>query len=421
MPTAIIMAKNGFEVTGFDINTERVERINNYDPIIKEPEIFEKLGEVLKAKKFIAMNTIQPAECFVIAVPTPFNTDKTADLSYVWNAASEVARVIKPQNLVILESTVPVGTTDKLAHLIAQKTSLRAGIDFFVAHCPERVLPGKIFHELIHNSRIIGGINTLSTEQARALYSSFVSAQLYLTNAATAEMVKLVENSCRDVQIAFANQIYDMATNALLNPFEVINLANKHPRVNILQPSCGVGGHCISVDPWFLIETFPKQTELLRTARIINDKKPFAVIEKIKKNIAEWQAANQRQCNVLLLGASYKANSDDLRESPALLIAQQLHNNESVLFQICEPNVEQSMLESLVQKKSVELQDGIQKADIIVCLVKHHEFNILQEYTNKIIIDVCGLLYTPNTNEQNSLWQRSSYSHIKNSHLQEQR
>lgn len=278
LPTAIVAAEHGFEVVGFDIDAQRVERINNYDPVIDEPEVYERLKPLVTSQQFYATTTLEASDCFIIAVPTPFKEEKKADLSYVYQATRALVPILKKGDVVILESTIPVGTTDYCAQLLQQETGMVAGTDFFVAHCPERVLPGKIFYELIYNARIIGGINQESMNQAKQFYKQFVKGSLYLTNATAAEMVKLVENSSRDVAIAFANQIASMAYSIGLDPFEIIELANKHPRVKLLNPSCGVGGHCIAVDPWFLVETFPKESELLKTARMINDAKPHQVI-----------------------------------------------------------------------------------------------------------------------------------------------
>ena len=259
LPTAIIAAEHGFLVLGFDIDENKVDKINQGEETIVEPEVAAKLTHVISKETFKATKKLEAADYFIIAVPTPFS--KKADLSYVFNAAKEIAKVLQKGNLVILESTVPVNTTIKLAEFLGKNSGLKKE-DFFVAYCPERVLPGKIFKELIANDRVIGGINDESKELARSFYKSFVKGKIYLTDTKTAEMVKLVENSSRDVQIAFANQVAAMCEEVNINPFEVIDIANKHPRVNVLKPGCGVGGHCIAVDPWFLIESFSKNSTL---------------------------------------------------------------------------------------------------------------------------------------------------------------
>ncbi|GEM_PF-5736 len=393
LPTSIVMAQAGLDVVGVDINASRVEAINSGDPVIQEPEIFEKLQLVLGSGCFKASQVMHEADFFIIAVPTPFKEDKKADLSCVLSALDSVASVLKKGDVVILESTVPVGTTQQVADYLAQKTGLSYQQDFYVAHCPERVLPGKIFYELVHNTRVIGGINKASVQKAKELYQTFVDGHLYLTDATTAEMVKLVENSCRDTEIAFAHQVASMALSVGLNPYEVIELANKHPRVNILQPSCGVGGHCIAVDPWFLIQSFPRHSELLRMARGVNDKKPHEVIAFIRRAITQWKQKNEGQCTVLTLGATYKPNVDDLRESPALQIAKILSEKNGINLIVAEPHVNRKKLAAILGDRVVSVQEGIARADIVVYLVAHKRFRAIDEKTlrSKMIFDFCGV------------------------------
>lgn len=317
-------------------------------------------------------------------------------MSYIWSAADSIAQVLNSGNVVIVESTIPVGTTQAIAHYLTQKTSLEAGKDFFIAHCPERVLPGNIFYELIHNARIIGGINEQSTQYALKFYKKFVQDELHTTSAKAAEMIKLVENSSRDVAIAFANEVANMAYSAKLNPFEIIELANKHPRVSILQPSCGVGGHCIAVDPWFLVESFPKATTLIQAARSVNDTKPHFVLQTIATCIETYQKNNFSKIpNVLVLGLTYKQDVDDLRESPALAIAQKLASRTDIELLICEPYTHNQNVQGLQPSMLVSLEQGIAKADIVVCLVKHSIFqNIdVELLSKKIVLDFCGLFY----------------------------
>jgi UDP-N-acetyl-D-mannosaminuronic acid dehydrogenase len=411
LPTSIIAAKNGFDVIGFDIDVERVTRINAYDPVIEEPDLLEALKEVLEAKAFHATSSIDCAEFFIIAVPTPFKKNKDADLSYVWKAAESISEVLKKNDIIILESTVPVGTTDDLANFLAEKTGFKAGIDFYVAHCPERVLPGNIFYELVHNARIIGGINELSLGKAKEFYKSFVKGPLYLTNATTAEMVKLVENSSRDVAIAFANQVASMAYRIGLNPFEVIELANKHPRVSILNPSCGVGGHCIAVDPWFLIQSFPEQSMLLQSARDINDSKPKQVIDATMRCVSEWGKMHKGTCKVLVLGLTYKPDIDDLRESPALRIAKELSEKNNIDLSICEPHIKN--IKKIFGKEGVWLVPAVKDADVIVCLVHHKHFQKLSALNleNKKVLDFCGLFYKAHldeTGQEKLFWPASN-------------
>jgi UDP-N-acetyl-D-mannosaminuronic acid dehydrogenase len=401
LPTAIIAAQHGLDVIGFDIDKTRVDKINAGQSVIEEPEISENLAIALASGNLRATDQIEHANYYLVAVPTPFNEDKSADLSYVWQAAESIACVLRKGDVIILESTVPVKTTEQLAANIARLSRLNPGTDFYVAHCPERVLPGKIFHELIYNPRIIGGINEESVDAAKVFYKFFCKGALYLTDARSAEMVKLIENSSRDVQIAFANQVAAIASQLELDPFEIIELANKHPRVSILNPGCGVGGHCIAVDPWFLISEFPEQTALLKSARIINDQKPMQVIATIKDAIKEWTIAHTDKIpTVLLLGLTYKADIDDLRESPSLAIAREIVRIHKKAF-ICEPNITHEKVQEVVGGNAITLLQGIAQADIIVCLVKHKKFMHLEkkELTGKIILDLCGLFYQPKVQE----------------------
>lgn len=411
LPTAIISAQAGYQVFGFDTDKNKIEKINSFNPLICEPEIEEKLYTVLQNKSFKAYNILQPADIFIIAVPTPFKENKKADLSYVFSATEIIAEKIIPGNLVILESTVPVGTTYKIAKILEEKTGLKTGTDFFVAHCPERVLPGKIFQELILNSRIIGGICEQSTELAKTFYSKFVKGELFLTDDKTAEMVKLIENSSRDVQIALANQIAGMCESVGINPFNVINLANKHPRVKILNPSCGVGGHCIAVDPWFLVESFPENSLLLKTAREINDSKPENIIKKVKKKA---KLLITKPAKVLALGLTFKQDIDDLRESPALKIALKLNQDNLIDLAVLEPNISQEKLKNLGLNNIFNIknfQDHINWADIILILVNHKQFFDIKNLNllNKEIIDSSGLLYFVNQNN-NSFF--NDFSHL---------
>lgn len=389
LPTAIVAADHGFRVIGYDIDPERVRRINEHEMVMVEPEIDHKLQEALYSGRFRAQTNPAAATYFVIAVPTPHTQDKKADLSHVFHAARAIAPFLQKDNVVILESTVPVGTTEQLAKLLEELTGLKAGQDFFCAHCPERVLPGKIFYELTHNARIIGGINERSAEQAQRFYERFVKAPLFITSAATAEMVKLVENSSRDVGIAFAHEVAALATAAGLDPYEVVALANKHPRVRILQPRCGVGGHCIAVDPWFLIETFPAQSRLIKMARQVNDDQPERVYKRIMA--AAKECATKKRCKVLILGLTYKPDIDDLRESPALAIAKRCARQRTIELLVCDPYVADKEL----GLEQIDFQKGLAVADLVVCLVSHKLFKIQIESirAHENVLDACGLLY----------------------------
>jgi len=396
LPTAIVIAEHGLHVIGVDINEEKTKLINAGDPVIYEPEIYEKLHIVLGNKTFHATTVIPESDYFIIAVPTPITEEKTADLSFVYAAVKSIALVLKEGDTVIVESTIPVGTTKQIAHMLQEKTQLHAGKDFYLAHSPERVLPGKIFYEIINNDRIIGGINPESLEKTKALYKRFVQGELYLTDTDSAEMVKLIENSSRDVEIAFAHQVASMASAQGLNPYHVIELANKHPRVQILQPTCGVGGHCLAVDPWFLVETFPEQTTLLRTAREVNDAKRDEVVDNILSCVDTWQQQHGTPCTVALLGLSYKPNIDDLRESPAVYIAQQLLAVKEIATIVCEPHVKNKALPEELRDYSVSITHAVEQADIIVFLVAHTRFKAIDKKSliHKTVIDACGILYT---------------------------
>lgn len=411
LPTAIICAEAGFIVEGFDIDADRVSAINKGDPVIQETDLTEKLHIALRSHMFCAVTELTASDYFVIAVPTPFKEDKKADLSYVMNAAEAIAAVLKKGNTVILESTVPVGATDQMAALLQEKTGLSAGTDFYVAHCPERVLPGNIFKELVENDRVLGGINKSSVYAAQELYKAFVSGTIYLTDAKSAEMIKLIENSSRDVQIAFAHQVASMAYAAGLDPYEIIALANKHPRVNILNPSCGVGGHCIAVDPWFLIETFNAQTSLLQAARNVNDARPLQVVEYIFKAVRAWHSKHARPCTVLLMGQTYKPDVDDMRESPAVRIADMVREHSGVRMLVCEPHLNQHKMKALYGDAAIQVSEGLERADIVVFLVGHTRFKAIDKkiLADKQILDFCGMQYVSKEQDAQSLyWPASS-------------
>lgn len=396
LPTAILAAQAGFDVVGVDTNQERVDAIQKGLAVIEEPEIVENLKKVLDSSHFKVTTEYESADYFVVAVPTPFKDDKYADLSYVSSAAMSIADVIKKGNTVILESTVPVGATRSFTHVIEHETGLKAGVDFFVAHCPERVLPGNIFQELKVNDRIIGGIDTTSVQKAAEFYKYFVGGDLYLTDAATAEMSKLIENSHRDVNIAFAHQVAEMAEKEGLNPYEVIELANKHPRVSILNPTCGVGGHCVAIDPWFLITHYKEETSLLAAARKINDDRPQKIAAKIKTEVAVWEKRHIKKPTVLALGLTYKANVDDVRQSPAYSIVQELSKNKNMNLLVCDSHVVAKKIDPLFKDKVIDLEKGIEKADIIIVLVAHSQFKNIDTklLKEKYVLDYCGLLHS---------------------------
>lgn len=396
LPTAILAAESGYDVFGFDTNKEKITSILSGDPTIHEPEITERLINALKRKNFTVSATLEYADCFLITVPTPLKKNKKADLKHVFHAGDHIAKRLMPGNLIIVESTVPVGTTEKLAQRIEEATGLQAGVQFFIAHCPERGLPGVLFKELIENDRVIGGICQKSCNLAYLFYSKFVKGFLHVTDDKSAELVKLIENSSRDVQIAFANQVASMCYRAGLDPYQVIELANKHPRVSILSPTCGVGGHCIAVDPQFLIEGFPQDTKLLKISREVNENKPHQVIEKLLAKINELNEFGTHKPRVIGLGLSFKPNVDDIRESPALLIAQELTAKKEVLdFIAYDPYVKRETIKKFDIPFAQNLEKEIAASDIILILVKHKDFLTVSEnaFCNKIVLDSCGLLY----------------------------
>lgn len=396
LPTAIQAAIGGFSVFGFDIDQEKVKNINAGNPTISEPELIERLWKTLKSGNFKAFTDLQYADCFIIAVPTPLKDNNVAELRYVFHAAESIAKRLMPGNLVILESTVPVGTTEKLAIFLEENSGLKIGIDFFVAYCPERVLPGRIFKEIVENDRVVGGICQRSGQLAHQFYSKFVKGFIHITDDKTAEMVKLVENTSRDVQIAFANQVAAMCQKTGIDPYYLIDLANKHPRVKVLTPTCGVGGHCIAIDPWFLIEQFPDDSDLLRTARKINDAKPYQIVQRVINKIGELKALGIEKPKIFALGLTFKPDVDDLRESPALTIVQTLAQKSDICsLTVYDYNVSKATTTALSLIQTDDLWQGFSWADIILILVKHKKFTLLYEeaFGNKVVIDVCGLLH----------------------------
>jgi UDP-N-acetyl-D-mannosaminuronic acid dehydrogenase len=396
LPTAAIAANFGLRVIGYDNSQERIEAIkNNPRTVLPEQGLDQFLEIALSRKTLHLVSTPCRADYFVIAVPTPFTEDKKADLSYIWQAIETIIPFIKPGTSVIIESTVPVGTTQKIATYLEKATGLNCGQNLFVAYCPERVLPSNIVHELIHNNRVLGGLTPACALQAADFYKHFVVGELHTTTAPQAEMVKLVENSYRDVNLAFSHEVAAIASQAQLNPYETIDLANRHPRVNILHPRCGVGGHCIAIDPFFLIEGFPEQTSLLKTARSINDTKPYNIVKYIENYCAQKFSNLTRLCRLGILGATYKPNVDDLRQSPALFIIQQLIATKQYDIQVCEPHVKEAILQRHAPGVITSTLDALlSHADIIICLVDHALFKQSNQLAfHPVILDFCGLTY----------------------------
>ncbi|MCF7900126.1 nucleotide sugar dehydrogenase [Candidatus Babeliales bacterium] len=396
LPTAILAAQAGLSVVGVDSNKDRVDKIKQCLPVIEEPEILEKLHTVIDTPHFKVTTDYEAADYFVVAVPTPFKDNKRADLSYISSAAMSIAHVIQKGNTVILESTVPVGATRSFAFVLEHETGLKSGKDFYVAHCPERVLPGNIFHELKVNDRIIGGIDPISVQKAAEFYKYFVSGDLYLTDASTAEMAKLIENSYSDVKSAFAHQVAEMAKKEGLNPYEVIELANKHPHVSILNPTCGVDDVSVAADSNFLITSFKEETTLLQAARNINNARPQYIFSEVKAEIEAWKKVHNKKCKVIALGISYKPDVNDINESPAQYIALELSKETEIDFLVCDPHITSEQWNHQLKSKMVLLKEGIETADIIVCLVAHSQFKLIDKkyFAKKRVLDYCGLFHS---------------------------
>ena len=388
LPTAIISSQHGINVCGVDINPKVVEKTNRGELHIVEPGLQDLLKKAVDSKSLVASTTPFESDVYLIVVPTPFKAKHEPDISYVQSATKTVIPLLKEGDLFIIESTSPVGTTEKMAELIfAERPELKGRIH--IAYCPERVLPGNVIFELVNNDRVIGGIDDASADAASEFYGKFVSGQLHKTNCRTAEMCKLVENSSRDVQIAFANELSMICEKAGINVWELISLANKHPRVNILQPGCGVGGHCIAVDPYFISSAFPNEAKIIAQARNINNYKSEWCVEKAKNAILSFELENGKKPQVALMGLAFKPNIDDLRESPAMKIAKRLFTEmPDVKFNIVEPNIS-----SHPDFDIVDFQTAFEQSDIVVYLTAHKQFFMLpQEANDKLILDFCGVI-----------------------------
>lgn len=386
LPTAIIAAKHGVEIVGVDINPAVVEMTNQGKLHIIEPGMEEMLQDVVKSGMLHASTTPETSDAYFIVVPTPFKGDHEPDISYVESATRMVIPFLKEGDLYVIESTSPVGTTNKMTQLIFnERPELKDKI--YIAYCPERVLPGNVIYELVHNDRVIGGMNEESTKKAQMFYGQFVQGTLHPTNSKTAEMCKLTENSSRDSQIAFANELSIICDKAGINVWELINLANKHPRVNILQPGCGVGGHCIAVDPYFITAEFPAESKMISTAREVNNYKAFWCAEKVENAMLRFEIENNRKPVVAMMGLAFKPNIDDLRESPAKYITTKVMQScNNADFLVCEPNIEEHKVFKLTDYK-----EAYEKADIVVFLTAHDPFKKLPWRDDKIILDFCGI------------------------------
>ena len=391
LPPAAMFASCGASVIGVDVSPDAVETINRGDIHIVEPGLDDLVRRCVEEQKLRATYEPEPADAFLIAVPTPFKTGKSLtpepDLSYIASACEAIAPVLQKGNLIVLESTSPVGTTEQVCKWLSEKrpdlrfpndNELEA--DVFVAHCPERVLPGQVLHELVHNDRIVGGITARCSEAATLLYKMVVKSECHVTNARTAEMAKLTENASRDVQIAFANELSMICSDQNINVWDLIALANKHPRVNILQPGPGVGGHCIAIDPWFIVHSVPQHAKLIKSAREINEFKTKWVIEQINKTIEQSLVTCPDKLSddvtIAVYGLAFKPNIDDLRESPAIKVAEALSENDQYSILFIEPNINELPVK-LQKHRLVDQEFARQNADIHIKLVAHREFEDL--------------------------------------------
>lgn len=396
LPTAATLATRGLDVIGLEVSPQVVDTVNNGEIHIVEPDLDVLVKGAVNAGKLRATTTPEPADAFIISVPTPIKDNKTPDTTYILSAVKTIAPVLEKGNLIILESTSPVGTIEKI---ISSISSLRNDLtigkdrvtpgDLYFVHCPERVLPGKIIRELVENDRVLGGYTPECAKQAAELYSTFVRGEMFLTNDKTAEMTKLVENAYRDVNIAFANELSLICDDLDINVWSLIEFANRHPRVNILKPGPGVGGHCIAVDPWFIVSASPERAKLIATARRVNESKPHFVVQKVIK------AADKFKNPVIAcLGLTFKANIDDLRESPALAIVLDLADKNCGAVLAVEPFI-QALPDSLSNKsvQMTSLDEALELADIIVLLVDHKQFCEIdrEKLQQKIVIDTRGI------------------------------
>ncbi|RIA08214.1 UDP-N-acetyl-D-mannosaminuronic acid dehydrogenase [Flavobacteriaceae bacterium MAR_2010_72] len=387
LPTAALIAQNKSYVHGVDTNPKIVDTINEGKIHIIEPDLDKAVAEAVSQGYLKASTTPVVANTYLIVVPTPFKGKNEPDISFVEAATKAIIPLLKEDDLYIIESTSPVGTTEKMMDLIyGARPELKTKLN--IAYCPERVLPGNVMYELVNNDRVIGGIDEKSTKKAVSFYKEFIKGDLHETNARTAEMCKLVENSSRDVQIAFANELSLICDKAEIDVWELIKLANKHPRVNILQPGCGVGGHCIAVDPYFIVSDYPMESQIIGKAREINNYKSFWCAEKIQTAKLQFEINHGRKPSIALMGLAFKPNIDDLRESPAKYIVQKvLQNANNEDYYIVEPNIETHNVFKLTSYK-----EAVEKADIIAFLVAHKEFKQLNLSKDKVVLDFCGVI-----------------------------
>lgn len=387
LPTSALIASNGIAVHGVDISQRVVDTINAGKIHIVEPELDKAVAAAVSAGLLRADTQAVAADVYLVVVPTPFKGGShEPDTSYIQAATEGILPLLKAGDLYIIESTSPVGTTERMQEFIYSRRPELQG-KLHIAYCPERVLPGNVMYELVHNDRVIGGVDEASTERACAFYAQFVKGELHRTNARTAEMCKLTENSSRDVQIAFANELSLICDKADIDVWELIHLANKHPRVNILQPGSGVGGHCIAVDPYFITSEFPMESQIIGKAREINNYKSFWCAEKVRQTIRDYAIEHGKAPSVALMGLAFKPNIDDLRQSPAVYIAQKvLQGAGDESYFIVEPNITEHPYYKLTN-----VQEAVEQADIVAFLVAHDEFRQLQLADEKVILDFCGV------------------------------
>lgn len=400
LPTSVMFANNGIKVHGMDVNKSVVEKIKNKQVHIEENGLQERLIAAMESNNLTVSTDPVKSDVFIIAVPSPINPDKTANLEYVRKATESIVPYLEKGNLVILESTVPPRTVEDLMLPILKESGLEIGTDLLVAHSPERVIPGRVFEELVNNSRIVGGINEESAQKTVELYKSFVKGEIFVTNATTAEMVKVIENTYRDVNIAFANELAKISENLGVNVWEAISLANHHPRVNIHLPGPGVGGHCIAVDPWFLVELDPENAKIINLSRRTNDSMPEYTVNKLQNIMNRHQIKNPR---VAVLGLAFKANIDDLRESPSLDVLKHLKEKD-IDYIAYDPHVS----EGKVERQTMDSDEAFTNADIILILTEHDEFKILDPekisstVRSKIVLDTKNCL-------NRGIWEKAGF------------